>query len=136
MHKVLMIVLAAALAVPALAIAAQPAQPGKSLATHGKSNPKVMYVLRGTVSGFTAASTGSDGALAIHVTAANYHARGLKGQDLAFTVKTSTAMKVGKDAALSPGDKVMVKFRDFKRTSNVLGLLTNDKLIRVVQLGS
>jgi len=56
----------------------------KSNPTRGKSNPMVMYVLKGTLSGYTAATATTDGQVSITVNHANYHGRALKGTTLTF----------------------------------------------------
>ena len=61
----------------------------KSNPTRGKSNPMVMYVLKGTLSGYTAASATADGQVSITVNHSNYHGRGLKGTTLTFGTTTS-----------------------------------------------
>ena len=48
------------------------------------------YVLKGTLSNFTAASTTASGSVTIHVTHSNYHAKPLVGQDLTFAVSMTT----------------------------------------------
>src|SRR5215212_2472225 len=76
----LVIVLALALALPALALAAQPAQPGKSA-------PKVQYVLKGTLTSFTASTGGADGSIMFTVTKSNRHGAALKDQSLTLVIK-------------------------------------------------
>ena len=58
--------------------------------THGKSAPKVMYVLKGTLSAYTAASTSATGQISIDVKHTNYHGRALKGQTLTFTLAANS----------------------------------------------
>jgi hypothetical protein len=103
----------AALALPSVALATPPT----THTNHSKAAPKVMYVLKGTISGYTApTSPTQDGTVTILVTHSNYHGRALKGQTLAFPVsmKTRFTYQNGTSAASISGSasaKGMVKFR-------------------------
>ena len=57
----------------------------KATRTHGKSNPRVMYVLKGTLSSYQAATPTVDGSISITVNHSNYHGRLLKDQTLTFS---------------------------------------------------
>lgn len=90
--------------------------------SHSKAAPKVTYILKGTLSNFTAASTAADGtvtngSVTINVTHSNYHARALVGQQLTFAVsmKTSTTLMGGTNINGAHG---IVKFRAPLRESN------------------
>ena len=106
MKKVLILVIAA-LALPSVALAhGKPTNPGKSA-------PKVLYVLKGKLSAysaFTAPST--NGSITIHVASANYHGKALKGMDLTFAVDAKTKVNV---SAIKDTDKGIVKIRAAKR---------------------
>jgi hypothetical protein len=82
-----------------------------------KANPKVTYILKGTLSGFTAASTTADGSVTIHVTQSNYHAKALVGQDLSFAVSMSTPTRL-MGGTIIDGARGVVKFRAPLRQSN------------------
>src|SRR6266702_3087394 len=71
--------LALALAVPSLALAAKPPALGNSQGSHGKA-PQVMYVLKGTLTAFTAAAGATNGSVSLLVNSANHHGASLKGQ--------------------------------------------------------
>jgi hypothetical protein len=104
--KKLIVVLAVALLIPT-SVAFAKASP-----THGKSAPKVMYVLKGTFSNFLAASSTADGSISLTVSHANYHGRALKGDTLTFAVASNTRITFGNGTtALADGAKGMVKFR-------------------------
>jgi hypothetical protein len=115
------VLVAVALAIPtsvAFAKAPSPHHP-----TQGKSAPKVMYVLKGTLSNYLAATSTTDGSISITVNRANYHGRALKGQTLTFTVtsKTKITNQNGKaQTTVADGTKGMVKFRAPKRVSGDL----------------
>jgi hypothetical protein len=80
--------------------------------THGKSNPKVMYVLKGTLSNYTAATSGSDGQISITVKQSNYHARALRGDTLTFSTTMNTRVTFKNGATqITDGAKGMLKFR-------------------------
>ena len=82
-----------------------------------KANPTVTYVLKGTLSDFTAASTTADGSVAIHVTHSNYHAKALVGQDLTFAVSMNTPTRLMGGTIIN-GASGVVKFRAPLRQSN------------------
>jgi len=54
----------------------------KGTPNHGKSNPRVMYVLKGALSSYQAASSTADGSISITVNHSNYHGRLLKGWEM------------------------------------------------------
>ena len=86
----------------------------KAPATHtnqSKAAPKVMYVLKGTFSNYTAATPTADGSISITVNHSNYHGRALKGQTLTFGVTMSTRVTGGAKLLKKDGAQGMVKFR-------------------------
>ena len=101
---------AMALAIPtSVAFAKGPPQ------TRGKSNPKVMYVLKGTFSNFNAATSTTDGSITITVSHANRHGKALlklTGDSLTFAVASNTHITFANGTtALADNSKGMVKFR-------------------------
>ena len=54
----------------------------------GKAAPKVQYILKGTLSAYTAfdKTTNTDGSITIAVKHSNYHARALNNHSLTFTL--------------------------------------------------
>lgn len=84
----------------------------KGPGTHGKSNPRVMYVLKGTLSSYTAATAQADGSISITVNHSNYHGRALKGQTLTFTtsMQTRVTMKHGA-TTITDGARGVLKFK-------------------------
>lgn len=103
-----------ALVIPSLAVAAgKPTNPGKSDAAHSKAKPKVMYVLKGKVSAFTAAGA-SNGSITLDVSGANRHAGLLKGQSVTVAVATTT--KIAPKTGVTVGDNAVVKVRLAKST--------------------
>jgi hypothetical protein len=109
--KKLFVFAALALAVPSLALAAKP----PSHATHGKSAPMVMYVLKGTFSNFAAATATSNGTVRLTVTHSNFHAKTLvTTPPTALTINVSSKTHVvmhGNATAISNGDRGVVKLR-------------------------
>jgi Tfp pilus assembly protein PilW len=109
--KKLIVFVAVALAIPTSVALAKPP------ATHtnnSKAAPKVMYVLKGKLSGFTAATATTDGSISITVAHANYHGRALNGETLTFAVASNTKItnQNGKtQTTVADGTKGMVKFR-------------------------
>ncbi|HUZ15723.1 MAG TPA: hypothetical protein VMU72_06045 [Gaiellaceae bacterium] len=111
---ILLAVVAALLITPAAAIAK--GGPGKG----GKGAPKVMYVLRGTLSSYTAYNNSiygpADGSITITVTHANRHGRALKGQALTFPVGANTRISLANGVtAIANGDTGIVKVKAAKR---------------------
>ena len=108
--KKLMIFLVAALALPTSVAFAKPSHPAKG----GKSAPKVMYVLKGSLSAYTAATASSTGLITIDVKHSNYHAKALNGQSFTFTLASATRVTNGHGAAvtqIADGTKGVIKFK-------------------------
>jgi hypothetical protein len=109
----------------------------KAPGTHGKSNPTVMYVLKGALSSYTAATSTVDGSISITVAHSNYHGRALKGQTLTFstTMKTRVTMKHGA-ATITDGARGVLKFKaPLHRkgdTTLVTTLTTNAKALHII----
>ena len=82
--KRMIIFLVAALALPTSVAFAKPSHPAKG----GKSAPKVQYILKGTLSAYTAydSATSTDGTITIDVKHSNRHAHALKNQSVTFTL--------------------------------------------------
>ena len=131
-HKLAVIAALALASVPAAAFAAHPATPANSHAnskanatsttgtssqaqanTHA-STAKVMFVLRGTLTAYTAAAGTTNGSVSITVASSNRHASTLKGATLTFPVSSSTKIA----GTFKPGDKGVVKVRAAKNTSS------------------
>lgn len=107
MKKALILVIAA-LAIPSVALAAKPAAVG------GKGAPKVMYVLKGKLSAYTAYNSVGPvmGSITIVVGSSNYHGKALKGQTLTFPVGAKTMVNV---SAIKDGDSGLVKVKAPKK---------------------
>jgi hypothetical protein len=120
MKKVIVLLAVAAFAIPTSVALA------KGSPTRGKSAPKVMYVLKGDLSGYIAPTSTSDGSITIAVKHSNYHGRALRnGPPLTFTVtmKTHITWQNGTTAANVTDPKTakgMVKFRAPLRVSGDL----------------
>ena len=85
---------------------------GKAHPSHGKSNPKVMYVLKGTLSTYAAATSAGDGSISILVNHSNLHGRALRGQNLVFstTMHTRVAFEHGA-TQITDGARGVLKFK-------------------------
>lgn len=104
-----------ALVLPSLALAAKPPTPGHSHASHGKAAPKVMYVLKGAISSYTAAAGASNGSITILVKRANHHGAALKEQTLTIAVSSATRVVFDNDGStIADGDNGVVKVRAAK----------------------
>ena len=103
MKKVL-VVLVAALLVPAAAVAkGKPSTAG----SQSKAAPKVMYVLKGTLTAYAPANGATNGSVTITVKSANRHGASLKNLSLTFAVSSSTKI-VG---TFTANDNGIVKLR-------------------------
>jgi hypothetical protein len=130
--KKAIVFLAVALALPT-SIALAAGQPG----THGKSNPQVKYVLKGTLSGYQAATADTPGSITISVKHANYHAKKLVGLNLTFSTSTTTRVTFTNGATtISDGAKGILKFRAplLRKGSTTLAttLTTNAKALHII----
>ena len=101
--KKAIVLLVVALAIPT-SVAFAKASP-----TRGKSNPWVMYVLKGTLSSYQAATSTADGSISITVNHSNYHGRALKDQTLTFSTSMNT--RVTGATTISDGAKGVLKFK-------------------------
>jgi len=111
-----------ALTLPSVALAAKPA----THTNQSKAAPKVMYVLKGTLWNYTAATATVSGSVTIHVTHSNYHGAALKGKDITFAVSANTKLavlshskvKLAKSLTVKDGTRGIVKFKDALKISN------------------
>ena len=103
-----------ALAIPTVALAAKPT----THTSQSKAAPKVLYILKGTLSSFTAASNTSTGSITIDVKHSNFHARALVGQQLTFTVAANTTTTLNGASTINDGTRGIVKFRAVKNQTN------------------
>jgi hypothetical protein len=129
--KKAIVLLVVALAIPT-SVAFAKASP-----TRGKSNPRVMYVLKGALSSYQAASSTADGSISITVNHSNYHGRLLKDQTLTFSTTSTTKVLYPNGATvITDGDKGVLKFKaPLHRkgdTSLVTTLTTNAKALHVI----
>jgi len=103
--KKAIVLLVVALAIPT-SVAFAKASP-----TRGKSNPRVMYVLKGALSSYEAATSTADGSISITVNHSNYHGRLLKDQTLTFSTTMSTRVTMNGATTISDGAKGVLKFK-------------------------
>jgi hypothetical protein len=104
--KKAIVFLAVALALPTSAAFAK----SSHQATHGKSNPMVMYVVKGTLTSFTAATAGQDGSITIDVNHSNFHSS-LKGpMSFGTTMNTRITFPNGATTLTTPA-KGVLKFK-------------------------
>lgn len=127
------VLVAVALAIPASAAFAKGAP-----TTRGKSNPMVMYVVKGTLSNYTAATAGGAGSISITVTHSNFHSA-LKGQTMTFTTDMKTKVRFPNGAtSITDGAKGVLKFKAplHRRgdTTLITTLTTNAKALHIIDL--
>lgn len=99
--KKALVLLVAALALPTSVAFAKPSHPAKG----GKSAPKVQYILKGTLTAYTAydSATSTNGSITIAVKHSNYHGRLLKNQSLTFTLTASSKVTFRHKSTLNEG---------------------------------
>ncbi|MFN2471291.1 MAG: hypothetical protein ABR583_09975 [Gaiellaceae bacterium] len=76
-----------------------------------KKHDKRSYVLKGTLSAFTPASSAGNGTITITVAKANKHGRALKGMSLTFVVTSRTKVRIDSDGAIANGERGIVKLK-------------------------
>ena len=103
---IVFVAVALALAIPT-SVALAKGTPG----SHGKSNPMVMYVVKGALSDYTAATSQTPGSISITVTHSNFHSS-LKGQTMTFSTTTNTRVTFQNGATqIIDGAKGILKFK-------------------------
>jgi hypothetical protein len=116
------------LAVPAVALGAKPPHPTTPASTQASptattagpshvAKPTVMWVLRGTLSKYAAASATSNGSITITVLSSNHNPRTLKGLTLTFVTDSKTKVVMHTDKQIADGDRGIVKLRAVKDAS-------------------
>ncbi len=130
-YKIALIIGLALASVPAVAFAAKPSHPVTPASTNantaqGKSAAaKVQFVLHGSLSAYTPATTTTPGTISIMVKSSNHDSKTLKGMasPLVFTVTTGTKIVLHDGKNISPtGDTGIVKFRAAKSNTTWTGL--------------
>ena len=126
-HKIALVAALALAAIPAGALAAKPSHPTTPASTNastGKSaTAKVQFVLRGTLSAYTAANGATNGTITLTVKSSNFDSKALKaGPPLVFVVTSSTKVALHNGAAIANGDNGIVKLRLAKNNSTWTGL--------------
>jgi hypothetical protein len=125
MGKIALFAAVAALLAPAAALAAKPPQPATP------ATPTVSYILRGTLTAFTAAAGNTAGSVTISVMSAlsggNHVAKALKGHSYTLVVTSSTKVTLH-NGAFTANDKGTVKFRGKKGLTDAGGLTATQVL--------
>ncbi len=81
--------------------------------------PVVMYVLRGSLSAYSAASGAANGSVSITVSGSNQEPKTLKGLTLVFATDAKTKVELFDDKAIANGDRGIVKVRAAKNLDAV-----------------
>jgi hypothetical protein len=136
----LIVIAALALLVPSLALAGgKPTVPGTSQDSHGKAAPKVMYMLKGTLTAYTAANGTTNGTVSILVKSANHHGATLKTQTLTFPVSSGTKIVTENGSPVTVNDNGIVKLRGPKKlapTDNLATVLQALTAFQVIDQGA
>jgi hypothetical protein len=85
--------------------------------THPAKPPTVTFVLRGTLSNYTAATSSATGLVSITVKTSNFEQKTLKTMTLTFTVNSKTTVVLHNDKAIVNGDRGIVKVRAPKNST-------------------
>jgi hypothetical protein len=148
-RKVAIVAALALAGLPAAALAAAPSHPAtpansnanshaNATSTTGASSnasshagaAKVIFVLRGTLTAYTAASGSTNGSVSITVKSSNRESSSLKGSTLTFAVSSSTKIA----GTFTAGDNGIVKVRAAKNTPS--STLTTLTAFQVIDQGS
>ena len=78
--------------------------------------PTVMFVLSGTLSNYTAATSSTSGSISITVKKSNFEQKSLKSMTLTFTTNSKTTVVLHNDKAIANGDRGIVKVRAPKKS--------------------
>jgi hypothetical protein len=117
MKTILTLVSVAALTVPAAALAGKPA-PKPHGPNGGKGQPKVLYILKGTLSAYGAASSSGNGTITIAVTHSNWHGRALKGTSLTVPVSAQTRITLHSGVTtITDNDRGILKVRAARKVA-------------------
>jgi hypothetical protein len=127
MLKPTVVLTALALVVAPAALAAKPVTP-KSPNAAPKAHA-VTFVLRGTLSHFSAANGATPGKITILVAAANYHGAALKGQTLTFVLSATSKVVLGSDKQISDGERGLVQVRAPKKTDAATLQTLNPRMV-------
>jgi len=130
--KKIIVFLVAAVALPTSVAFAKPSHPAKG----GKSNPMVMYVLKGTLTSYAPATADQDGSVTIDVSHSNFHGS-LKGQSMTFdtTMKTRITFRNGATTLTTPAKGVLKFKAPLHRkgdTTLVTTLTANAKALHII----
>jgi hypothetical protein len=90
---------------------------GATGVTHPAKPPTVMFVLRGTLSNYTAATSSTSGSISITVKKSNFEQKSLKSLTLTFTANSKTNVVLHNGKAIANGDRGIVKVRAPKNSS-------------------
>ncbi len=120
MKKVLPFAIAA-LMIPSVALAKGPPSGHQN---HGKA--KVLYVLKGNLSGYSAfdSATSTNGSITIDVKRANRHGRALKDMSLTFTGEVASTTRIALPdgvTVIADNDRGLVKVRAPKEPRSMSG---------------
>ena len=104
-------------------------QASSDMGTGGKApedpaRPTVMFVLRGTLSDYTAATSSSDGSITVTVSSSNLEGKAPTGTTLTLSVTPRTRVVLHRLRTITSGDRGIVKVRAVKG-SDVAALLTS-----------
>ncbi len=120
MRKLILLLVVALVALPGGALAAKPPKPENAAkadhGSHGKRPKMITFVLKGTLSKFTAAEGTTNGSVTILVKRANHHGKALRNATLTFVVDAKTKVVLNGATKIADGDRGMVKVRAPKRS--------------------
>ncbi len=143
MSRLALIAALAFAALPVGALAAQPSHPTTPASTNASTTatttnsastkpPTVLWVLRGTLSKYTAASGSTDGSVSITVGSSNFASKTLKGSTLTFAVSSKTKVVLHDGKAIADGDRGIVQVRA-QKGSDATALQTHSAFAAIDQ---
>ena len=96
----------------------------------------MQYVLKGTLTSFTASTGGATGSITFTVTQANRQRAALKDQALTLVITPTTKVVLDTDGELAAGETIIVKVRELRRTTAALALLSGKNARQVIDQDS
>jgi hypothetical protein len=129
----------AVVGVPAGALAAKPATHPTHPTTPASTNaakPTVTFVLRGTLTAYTAVNGTTNGSVSLTVSGSNHVAKSLVKQPplaLTFAIAPGTRVQLHSGATIAPGDRAIVKVRATK--ASVASLQSASSISQLVDQG-
>src|SRR5262249_14812597 len=81
------------------------------------AKPTVMFVLHGTLTGYTAVNGATNGSVSLTISGSNHVAKSLQKQTLTFAIAPAAKVQLHNGAPIAVGDRAVVKGRATKASA-------------------